>query len=304
MSNFKRCLELVNSQFERARVHILWITDENIIEEKSDASFFSFSINVLSTNNTTFSYLGYGEVPNWSLMNMELMKQNGNSYYANSDEEITRKIETDIGYFAIPAIENIQINLVLSKYIIQLPNFYPRSFYPEISGFYPSFTNNRPILNHYIGGMNYAESKRFIHYLRIPSMQNYIENSELDIRKNEYNLIGTIYVSFYEPMSRSWHYLEEDLNIIYKDSKEYESYMNPYVYRDTIIQNTPLIIQEITTLINQQNNYLAAIQLVQTQRNLLSEIKDNDEAIEEDLELLDSYYDLLINQAKILNLLQ
>ena len=57
---------------------------------------------------------------------------------------------------------------------------------------------------------------------------------------------------------------------------------------------------------NINRNYLAAIQLVNAQRNLLHEVNEirPDEAITEDIELLDNYYKLLFDQAKTMNMLK
>ena len=82
--------------------------------------------------------------------------------------------------------------------------------------------------------------------------------------------------------------------------------MNDYVFSDFVIQNTPLILQEISNLVNINRNYLAAIQLANAQRNLLHEVNEirPDEAITEDIELLDNYYKLLFDQAKTMNMLK
>ena len=149
-------LTAIETKFRNERVHILWITDEDSIEKVTDANFFDFSLNVLSSGNTTFSYLGYGEVPNWITMNTGLMNHNGNSYYV--------------------------------------------------------------------------------------------------------------------PMYDKTFYQQQDLIINYVKDSEITDDQNPYVFCDTIIQNIPLIIQEIANLANRYHNYLTSIQLVKVQKNLLHEV--------------------------------
>jgi hypothetical protein len=300
-------LQVIEDKFINDRVHVLWITDENIIETQIDASFFDFAINVLSTGNTTFSYLGYGEVPNWTTLNKGLMKHNGNSYFADDDEEICGKIKKDITYFSKPAVEDITVDIVWSKYVTEMSNYYPREYYQDISGFYPKINNNRPSIYHHIGGMNYSEDKRFLHYLRIPALQHLEDNSEE--RHPEYNhrfKAGTVYVTYYVPMLEKKFYQHRDIFIDYVSSQDVKEEQNKFVLADTIIQNTPLIIQEIGSLVNINRNYLAAIQLVQTQKSLLQMIKPvrDDKAVDEDIELMNKYYDLLFNQAKTMNMLQ
>ena len=54
------------------------------------------------------------------------------------------------------------------------------------------------------------------------------------------------------------------------------------------------------------SKYLIAIQLVNKQRALLEEILEirPDKAVEQDIELLKQYYEILYKQAKVLNLIQ
>ncbi len=300
-------LSSVEQQFTSERVHVLWITDENIIEKSSDASFFDFSMNVFSSGNTTFSYLGYGEVPNWITLNTGLMKHNGNSYYAQNESELCEKIEKDLAFFSKPAVENITIEIVWSKYVTELANYYPREYYPVIAGFYPTTNNTRPATYHKIGGMNYAESKRFLHYIKIPALQTLIDNSEYREPQNGSNFkVGTVFVNYYVPMYNRSFYQQQDLIINYRNASELSEGHDPYVFCDTVIQNTPLIIQEIANLVNRNYNYLAAIQLVKTQKNLLLKTIQirKDRAVNEDIELLEKYYKLLFEQAKTMNLLQ
>ena len=62
----------------------------------------------------------------------------------------------------------------------------------------------------------------------------------------------------------------------------------------------------MANLVNLSLNYLAAIQLVQVQIGLLEQtnIVRPDGAVEQDLELLQSYYAILFDQAKTMNMLQ
>ncbi len=302
-------LSAVESKFNGDRVHVLWITDENIIEKSTDASFFNFSMNVLSTGNTTFSYLGYGEVPNWITLNAGLMKHNGNSYFASNGEELCQKIEKDIAFFSKPAIEDITVEIVWSKYVSEQANFYPKEFYPEISGFFPTSNNSRPSVYHRIGGMNYSENKRFIHYVKIPALQTLLDTSEYREPKDESGFkIGTVYVRYFIPMYNKYFYEQKDMRITYSPAEDITADMDGSVFCDTIIQNTPLVIQEIANLVNRNvnRNYLAAIQLVQIQKNLLlkTSLIRKDDAVGEDVELLDKYYQILFEQAKTMNLLQ
>ncbi len=302
----QKLLSITDEKFTGGRVHILWITDENIVEKQSDANFFNFSMDVLSSGNTTFSYLGYGEIPNWTTLNTGLMKHNGNSYYSDSSEEICEKISRDIGFFSKPAIEKVSIDIVWSQYTYELSNLYSREYYPEIKDFYPAVNNNRPRTHHSIGGLNYDEKKRLLHYVQIPAMQSLIDGSwERHPGEDRSYKIGTVYVKYYIPMYEKEFFLQQDLEIKYTDAEHLDGMQNDYVFADMIIQNTPLILQEVSTLVNKNRNYLAAIQLINAQRNLLRMVHGvrEDAAVLEDIGLLDKYYELLFKQAKTMNLL-
>ena len=80
---------------------------------------------------------------------------------------------------------------------------------------------------------------------------------------------------------------------------------DPNVLLDTIIQNTPLVILEASRLVSSRS-YLAALQLLQAQQALLDEYGriHEDTAIDEDIELLARYYDIVFEQARATNLLQ
>ena len=117
--------------------------------------------------------------------------------------------------------------------------------------------------------------------------------------------IAEVYVDYFVPMFNKRYYYQEDLYITYVDSTEMSEEMNKYVYADTIIQNTPFVILEIAELSKTSSKYLIAIQLVNKQRTLLQEVLKirPDKAIEQDIELLSKYYQILYEQAKVMNLI-
>ena len=303
----QKVLAAIDKESLKDRCRVLWITDENIVEKKKDADFFDFAIKVMGTGNITFSYLGYGEVPDWTLLNSALVENNGNSYYAETEKEVLEKIDKDIVSFSKPAVEKIDIEIVWSTYVNELNNFYPKRYYSGISGFSPASNTNRPRTFHSIGGMNYEEDKRYIHYVKIPSLQFLREISEnrLPSVGNKFKL-GSVYLRYYVPMHDREYFEERNIVVEYRDSGSILKDENRYVFTDTIIQNTPFVIQEISFMVNRRRNYLPAIQLVQTQKKLLEEIQSvrDDDAVAEDIELLDSYYKLLFSQAKTMNMVQ
>ena len=302
---FQKILESLEKNNIKDRTQVIWITDENIVETTSDAKFFSFATNVMGSVDTTFSYLGYGETPNWTLLNTDLVDLNGNTYFADDEEEIIEKLDNDILYFTFPAIEDINIEVKTETGTYIKNYFYPKSIYGTIKDF-SATKHNGGETSHYLGGMNYDETNRFIQYVSLPRL-TYLKQIEYmpNLEDNRYKF-GEVYVDYYVPMLDKRFYHKEDLYITYVKAEEMNEEMNKYVYADTIIQNTPFVIMEIAELSKYSSKYLIAIQLVNKQRALLEEILEirPDKAVEQDIELLKQYYEILYKQAKVLNLIQ
>jgi hypothetical protein len=300
-------LGAASAELEGERRHVIWVTDENVVETPQDARMFSFSVNLLGGADISFSYLGYGEVPSWQVLNDSLGVNNGNSYFADDEDEILEKIDEDIGYFATPAVEDVTISLTWSRHVSAVATYYPSRHYRSVSGFSPRFNNGRPASGHYRGGMNYDEIARFLHYVRVPallSMTELGEDNPVD-RRGRYQ-IGTVSVWYTLEATGERRYEELPITVEYTDSLETETASrNDYVLADTIIQNTPLVLKEVAWMINSQRNYLTSLELLQAQALLLADIESvrEDQAIAEDIEMLNATYDLLFEQARTLNLI-
>jgi hypothetical protein len=63
---------------------------------------------------------------------------------------------------------------------------------------------------------------------------------------------------------------------------------------------------EAAQLVNYNRNYLLVLKLLQAQKQLLRDLGPArpDEAIDEDIETLGKYYDIVFEQAKAVNLLE
>lgn len=290
------------------RSHLLWVTDENIGERPADLTFFDFAVELLAGAHTTFSYLAYGELPNWASINAALIKRNGNSYYAGELEKIPEKVEKDLGFFRRPAVESVQVIIDLTRQVTEANSFYSADYYGTIPSFYPTFTNNRPRTLHFLGGMNYGETKRFIHYINIPTYMDLIEAPlQHPLLKGRNFTIGRIFIRYYLPMSDNWVYLQRDLTVEYVDADAAGNIViNAMVELDTIIQNTPLIMLEVARLVNNNRDYLLALKLLQAQIALLRDLgaERPDAAIDEDIKTLERYYEIVFEQAKAVNLLE
>ena len=296
------------SSTDHKRSHLLWITDENIAERSVDLAFFNLAIELFAGADTTFSYLAYGELPDWPSINEALMKRNGNSYYASSPSEISRKIAKDLDFFYRPAVENIEINIDLCRFVRENNSFYPSCYYGMLPGFSPRILNNRPRSSHRMGGMNYGEVKRFVHYVYLPSVFDLIEaDTPTPLIEGRRLTVGRVFVRYYLPTTERWMYLQRDLKVEYVKAGEAGAIrIDPNIELDVIIQNTPLVLLETAQMVNNNRNYLLALKLLQAQTELLQELKSArpDEALEEDIRTLQSYYDIIFEHAKTVNLLE
>jgi hypothetical protein len=299
---------------DSGRRHLMWISDADPVLKSSDRVLFSFVVELLGGNNISFSYLGHGEIPNWPVLNASIMGQNGNSWFARDLTALLEHLDTDLGFFARPAVERVHIDIAWSPLVERLPRWYPEALYGRISNFRPVISQDRPAASHYLGGMNYSEHKRFMHYCSIPSLPILRSSEEgrqalADSTSDSPGLtIATVYVSYNISGNPQRIHLQQDLTIRYRDGQ----YLNEHprkeneVLLDAVIQNTPLVLLEASNMANTTRNLLGALQLLQAQRNLLNRLQSirPEPALVNDLAMLEKYYDLVYNQARILNLLQ
>ena len=241
-------------------------------------------------------------------MSQTLIKRNGNSYYADGVAEIPQKIERDLGFFRRPGLEDVQVIIDLARPVTEVNAFYVPKYYGTMPTFRPTVTNNRPRAFHNLGGMNYGETKRFIHYLNIPTYLDLIELPDpTPLLTGRTLTVGRVFVRYYLPMDDSWAYFQQDLTIEYVDAKAAaDIHIDPMVELDTIIQNTPLVMLEAARLVNNNRNFLLALKLLQAQIALLRDLGPvrPDTAVDEDIETLDTDYEIVFEQAKAVNLLE
>ena len=287
----------------------LWITDEDLVKDQSDAGIFSFSLKLYSQNKTSFSYLGYGEESLWATINTYLRDAGGSSYYVKDYSGLEATIMEDYSNFSHPTVEDIRINLSIYPYIQALQNDYRVTWYPSLSDFRPNYRfYNRPINYHFIKNMDYDTHKIFIHYLCVGA-QNIILMNEF-LRDKGYDKtipIGMVSVEYYSNLHKEYRYVSEEINITYTDTwNEQEDHINPIVRKFTLIQNTPFILKEISQIVSQNRDYFTAILLVDNQINRLSDLESiyKDKEIGRDIENLMKYKELLMGQARSLNYIQ
>jgi hypothetical protein len=284
----------------------LWITDSDLLKSNNstrERQYFDYLMKLQSQNKISFSYLGYGEVPNWAVMNQSLKNVGGNSYYINSNQELEEKVWDDYDRFVYPTIENIKINVSLMPWVTEARFDYRTEWYPT--------TNFMPVTNYYthtlsntIKNMDSGEHKIYLYYLNI----NAINKTESDlyyrtISKDENTPIGFCSVEYYSYNAGKTIYKTFPLQVKYTENyDEYTANINKEVSKYSILQNTGFILKELSNLVNRRD-YYTAILLVDSQIKMLQKYlaEKQDDAIKKDIDTLNKNRELLMEQAKSLN---
>jgi hypothetical protein len=292
---------------KKKNTRFLWITDSDLLRGNNSAAeraYFDFLIRLQSQNNISFSYMGYGETPNWADMNSSLKNAGGNSYYVNTSDELGDKIWDDYNLFSYPTIENIKVNVSLMPWITEARNDYRAEWYP-VTGFTPTAAYYTHTQANTIKNMDAGAHRIFLYYLRIIA-----ENRVFASTANEYLReiaegrtipAGFVSVEYYSFTQGKTIYRVFPLQITYTD--DYDSYavhIDQVVRKYTVLQNTGFILKELNQLVNNRN-YYNAILLVDSQIKLLEQLANNDAEILVDIETLTKNRDLLMEQARSLN---
>jgi len=297
-----KCMEAIDNNYN---TRFLWITDSDLLRGNNTArerEYFDFLMRLQSQNDISFSYLGYGEVPNWATMNQALKNVGGNSYYINTAVELEDKIWDDYDRFVFPAVKNIKVNVTLNSWITETRFDYRNEWYP-VSNFTPVNTNYTHTRSNTIKNMDTEEHRIFQYYLRI-SAENTTASSQYyrEISSDRNVPVGFVSVEYYSYTEGKTKYNVFPLRVTYTD--DYDSYLSqiePSVRKFTILQNTAFILKELSNLVNQRQ-YYTAILLVDSQIKLLEgflkEKPDNE--ISGDIETLTKNKTLLMEQAKSL----
>jgi hypothetical protein len=297
-----KCMEAIDNNYN---TRFLWITDSDLLRSNNAArerEYFDFLMKLQSQNDISFSYLGYGEVPNWATMNQSLKNVGGNSYYINTATELEDKIWDDYDRFVFPTVKDIKVNVTLNPWITESRFDYRNEWYP-VSNFTPVNANYTHTRSNTIKNMDTEEHRIFQYYLRISAENTTASNQYYREISSDRNVpIGFVSVEYYSYTEEKTKYHVFPLQITYTD--DYDSYLSqiePSVRKYTILQNTAFILKELSNLVNQRQ-YYTAILLVDSQIKLLEgflkEKPDNE--ISGDIETLTRNKTLLMEQARSL----
>ena len=297
-----KCMEAIENN---QKTRFLWLTDSDLLRSNNAAriqEYFDFLIKLQSQNNISFSYMGYGEVPDWATMNQSLKNAGGNTYFINSGEELEDEIWGDYDRFSYPAIENIKVNISLNSWISENRFDYRNEWYP-VTGFTPVNANYTHTRTNTIKNMDADEHRIFQYYLRISAENTTASNQYYrEISENRTVPAGFVSVEYYSHKEGKTIYRIFPLEITYTDDYDsYSSQIDQTVRKYTVLQNTAFILKELGNLVNQRQ-YYTAILLVDSQIKLLEGFLEEgpDDEISGDIETLTRNKILLTEQARSL----
>ncbi|MCL2245025.1 MAG: hypothetical protein FWC03_11270 [Treponema sp.] len=297
-----KCMEAIDNEY---KTRFLWMTDSDLLRSNNAArerEYFDFLMKLQSQNNISFSYLGYGEVPNWATMNQSLKNVGGNTYFIDSPDELEEEIWGDYDRFVYPTVENIKINLSLMSWITETRFDYRNEWYP-VTNFTPVNTNYTHTRSNNLKNMDAEDHRIFQYYLRIGAENTTAANQYYrEISFDRAVPVGFVSVEYYSYTQGKTIYQVFPLQVTYTD--DYDSYavqIDYTVRKFTILQNTAFILKELSNLVNQRQ-YYTAILLVDSQIKLLENFlkEEFDNEIAGDIEILKSNKTLLMEQARSL----
>jgi hypothetical protein len=297
-----KCMEAIGNNYN---TRFFWMTDSDLLRSNNAArerEYFDFLIKLQSQNNISFSYLGYGEVPNWATMNQSLKNAGGNTYFIDSPVELEEKMWDDYDRFVYPTIENIKVNVSLMPWITENRFDYRSEWYP-LTNFTPVNSNYTHTRSNSIKNMDAGDHRIYQYYLRIGAENTTAANQYYrEISTNRIVPVGFVSVEYYSYTERKTIYRIFPLQITYTD--DYDSYsirIDQSVRKYTILQNTAFILKELGNLVNQRQ-YYTAILLVDSQIKLLQGFLEEgpDDEISGDIETLIRNKTLLMEQARSL----
>jgi len=297
-----KCIEAIDNDYN---TRFFWMTDSDLLRSNNSArerEYFDYLMKLQSQNNISFSYLGYGEVPNWATMNQSLKNVGGNTYFIDTPSELEKEIWDDYDRFVYPTVENLKVNLSIMPWITEARFDYRSEWYP-VTGFTPVNTNYTHTRSNNIKNMDAEDHRIFQYYLRISAENSTASNQYYrEISFDRAVPVGFVSVEYFSYTQRKTIYRIFPLQVTYTD--DYDSYaaqIDPVVRKYTILQNTAFILKELSNLVNQRQ-YYTAILLVDSQikllENFLKEGPDNE--IQGDIETLKKNKTLLMEQARSL----
>jgi hypothetical protein len=295
-----KCMEAIDNNY---KTRFLWMTDSDLLRSNNatrEREYFDFLMKLQSQNNISFSYLGYGEVPNWATMNQSLKNVGGNTYFIDSPGELEDEIWGDYDRFVYPTIEDTKINLSLMPWITETRFDYRSEWYP-VTNFTPVNTNYTHTRSNTIKNMDAKDHRIFQYYLKVGAENTTATNQYYrEISSNRVVPVGFVSVEYYSHVNKKTVYRIFPLQVMYTDDFDsYSTKIDQSVKKYTILQNTAFILKELSNLVNQRQ-YYNAILLVDSQikllKGFLKERPDNE--ISGDIETLTRNKNLLLEQAK------
>lgn len=245
---------------------IMCISDDDMFKSQSVRNAFLYIPRIfnLNYNDISFSYIGYGIVSDWPLINTIFDQEDGNIYYEKTYKALENRIVSDFDKFSHYGLENIVVKI---------------SYYPWVAG--KDIEISIPSME-YDGHKIILDSVMLPSITKIPSDENF--NSSFKNPDGSYKT-ALVSVSYVYGKDKTPVYKTDTISISYTDNPETVlASKNAVVEQSVVLSNTGKIFSQLETLCN-SGNYILALDLINAQIQALQKIQENSKDREIEVEI-------------------
>lgn len=256
---------------------IMCISDDDMFKSEAVRNVFLYIPRVynLNYNDISFSYIGYGIVSDWPLINQVFASEDGNIYYEKTYKALENRIFSDFDKFSHYDIQDIDIRI---------------SYYPWVSG--------AKDLEFSIPSMEYDGHKIILDAVNLPSLVKLPIDSEfIENYKNSDGSYKTAMVSvnYVYGKDKTPMYKTDIISVKYTDNpQEVANSKNAVVEQSIVLSETGKIFSQLEDLYN-SGNYVKALDMINSQIQALKKIQENskDRQIEVEIQNLKKAFELI-----------
>ena len=235
---------------------IMCVSDDDMFKSEAVRNAFLYIPRMynLNYNDISFSYIGYGIVSDWPLINTIFDQEDGNIYYEKTYKALENRIFSDFDKFSHYGLENIVVKI----------SYYPWVVGKDLEVSIPSMECD--------GHKIILDSVSLPSITKIPSDENFNSSFKNDDGSYKTALVSVSYVYGKE---KTPVYKTDTISIKYTDNpSDVESSKNAVVEQSIVLSNTGKIFSQLETLCN-SGNYILALDLINAQIQALEKIQEN-----------------------------
>ena len=245
---------------------IMCVSDDDMFKSQAVRNAFLYIPRMfnLNYNDISFSYVGYGIVSDWPLINTIFDQESGNIYYEKTYKALENRIFSDFDKFSHYGLEDIVVKI---------------SYYPWVAGKDVEVS---------IPSMEYDGHKIILDSVILPSITKIPSDEDFNASfKNPDGSYKTalISVSYVYGKDKTPVFKTDTISIAYTDNPETVlASKNAVVEQSIVLSNTGKIFSQLETLCN-SGNYILALDLINAQIQALQKIQENSKDREIEVEI-------------------